>query len=244
MSAATEEQYTRGFEKFLCHTDEKEVFHRELKGYFERNHVRSLLDIGAGNGRLASLIAPEVSRYTAVESSTKYVAKLRARGLEVVDGEYPVPVNGSYDAVLLSHVVSYKTRNYRTIIPSAWECVEQGGILLLVTHRGERNDWSELVEAIGMPKTEENQTGYDEILALLRARGASEIRRVVTRLESQSLDDMLQAMAFVAAAGRPQEFSHFMSRRKLLVEILERRYKSGSVYSFPFTHIFICTKKA
>jgi SAM-dependent methyltransferase len=245
MTKTVHEQYAQSFEKFLAHTDEKDVFVRKFSGYIDRYQPGSLLDIGAGNGSLALPIAQQVERYVAVEHNPKYAAKLRDTGLTVIQQAFPAAIDGSFDLVIMSHVISYEAGNHMALIRSAWDLVADGGNLLIVTHRGGADDdWSRLLTRVGMGRFEKYAGVYDEIMSTLQQRGVVEVRKIVTTLDTAIVEDMLEAMAFVASGGRLDTYDEFMSHTSELVRVLNTNYKTEKGYSFPFSHIFIATQKA
>lgn len=238
------ELYVRSFEKFLKHTDEKKVFLKEFDKYLATHKPRSLLDVGAGNGTLAVPIASKVEKYLAVEHNPKYAARLRREGLTVIEAPYPVAVKGQFDLVLMSHVISYEMENHIPLISNAWRSVAKHGHLLIVTHRGLSDDWSELLDVIGMGKLDKYEPIYEEIMAALYKRGEVNVKRIITTLEAANIPDMIEAMAFVAAAGNEELFDRFMNAQGPMEKLLESKYKTKSGYTFPFTHIFISVAKS
>lgn len=236
--------YAQSFKKFLFHTDEKEVFLKELDEYITNHKPQSILDIGAGNGTIALPIASKVKKYVAVEHNAAYATRLREAGLDVIESSYPTSVDGRFDLVVLSHAISYEMNNHIALITNAWRSVTDGGHLLIVTHRGEKDAWSELLDTIGMGKLDIYKPIFQEIMNALHERGTVKVTRIITTLETTNLKDMCAAMAFVAAAGQRKLFDQFMGSQDSLNKLLEDRYRTRSGYSFPFTHIVLSTEKA
>lgn len=238
----SDDEYRKSFEKFLAHTDEKKVFLKEFNDYIERYNPVSVLDIGAGNGSLSIPLANKVKNYLAVEENHKYAVKLRKAGLDVVENSFPIELDTNYDLVLMSHVVSYEKANYKELISPALNVVSKGGRLLFVTHRGKSvDDWSRLMQSINMDRFEGYSVIYQNIIDLLSEAGKVSVREVITTLETSSIDDMIEAMAFVAANGRADSYYEFISNKKKIIEILDTKYTTATGYSFPFRHIFIET---
>lgn len=238
------DQYARSFEMFLAHTDEKQVFINEFSKYIDQYRPFSVLDIGAGNGSLAIPVAALVKRYVAIEPNHKYASRLRDAGLPVVEEPYPTPMPDTYDLVIMSHVISYEAANHQELLSAAWHDVAPGGHLLAVTHRGDQpDDWSNLLNAIGWTNPTPYRDIYQEILTLLTSRGTVSVREVVTTLDTDNLEDMLQAMAFVASGGRSEDHSRFLAEKEILSKVLQDRYLTAEGFSFPFKHFFIDTYK-
>jgi SAM-dependent methyltransferase len=242
MPEVSSEQYRQSFEKFLAHTDEKAIFVKELGSYLERYNPESVLDIGAGNGSLAIPISESIENYEAVEQNPKYAQKLRDAGIKTLEATFPTPLAKKFGLVMLSHVVSYEAANHTELIPPALSAVEPNGHLLLVTHRGNsEDDWSRLLKSISINKFSGYATIYSEIIDMLSKAGKTEVRKVSTTLDTDNLEDMLEAMAFVAANGRTEDYKEFIAQRDKIKEILDSKYATAKGYSFPFQHIFIAT---
>ncbi len=235
--------YARSYQIFRTHTNEKQVLLAELQKDIRRFKPKSILDIGAGNGEIAVPIAAMASRYLAVEYSPKHAAHLTEYGLSVVESTFPTKIDGLFDLALLCHCLSYEKRNHNVMIDAAWELIARNGHILIVTHRGEKNDWSNLLDKVGMGKTSEYEDIYDEIVDNLKSKGQTSIRRVVTSATASTADALVAALAFVASAGYKELFNQFMASRHKITEILETTYKTEDGYSFPFTHIFLTTEK-
>jgi SAM-dependent methyltransferase len=123
--------YQKEFEHFLSRTDEKEIFAKLITRFIKKNHIRSLLDIGAGDGRLALKIAKKVKTYVAVEQNPIFVKSLRAAGLNVIAKPFPCDIDRQFDMVLLSHVLS--TNDYwKKIIPSVLRSLASPGHLMII----------------------------------------------------------------------------------------------------------------
>jgi len=236
--------YTQGFEKLLKHTNEKQVFEVELGEYIESHHVQSLLDIGAGDGSLAVNLAKKVTTYVAVEPKEKYVAQLRAAGLKTIQGEFPLPVPGTYDLVLMSHVISYSSGNHETLVSPAWELVKPGGYLLAITHgNNHHDDWGKLLAHIGFGESEKFATTFDDIVETMAEHGTVEIQKIETAVETQDVNDLVAALNFVASGSNVERSERFMRESAAVAQYLTDNYRDKTGFSFPFQHLFIRVKK-
>jgi len=235
----------QGFEKLLSHTNEKKVFSAKISEYLERYAVHSLIDIGAGDGSLAAMISQKVEKYLAIEPKSKYVAQLRAGGLETIEGTFPVPVKDTYDLVLMSHVVSYNRGNHGVLIPAAWELVKPGGHLLVVTHGNSlEDDWEKLLAHIGFGELEKFAITFNDIVTFMATYGDPEIQKVETTLETAGALDMIEALAFLASGSDVNRFARFMSESTTITRYLEENYRKNDGFSFPFQHLFVSMQKA
>jgi SAM-dependent methyltransferase len=238
MADASSVWYTRTFEKFMVHIDQASVFVGELGRFISRHRPGSILDIGAGNGTLAVPLSRQVEEYVAVERNPVYATRLRSCGIEVIEGSFPLPLAGTYDLVVMSHVISYEESVHYEMVSASWELVAPGGHLLVVAHRGgASSDWGRLLTGIGMDEfVRYPESIFDEILSTLRTMGAVEVREVITTVVTTNLRDMLEMLAFVAPSGHYQEF---IDHGAELVPLLDREYRAGAGYAFPFKNSFV-----
>jgi 2-polyprenyl-3-methyl-5-hydroxy-6-metoxy-1,4-benzoquinol methylase len=240
--------YTHGFEKLLSHTNEKEVLDSKIGEFIDKYSVHSLLDIGAGDGSFAKLLASRVVSYTAIEPKAKFAAQLREAGLNVIEQDFPasdIPNReAGYDLVLMSHVISHSLGNHTKLIPSAWELVRPGGHLLIITHgNDEQSDWERLLKHIGFGESEKLPILFTDIITFLEQYSSPETQKVPTAVETDNIDDLVEVLAFVAAGNSASKAESFMAKSDTLKLYLENNYRQGDVYSFPFQHFFVCVEK-
>lgn len=239
---STDRTYIDDFHKFLLHTDEKNVLADEISKDLDQNSCNSLLDIGAGNGLLATPLSKKVASYTAIESKEKYVTTLRESGLDVIHGKFPLQVSKTYDAVLLSHVLSYREPNYESFIQNAWKCLNSKGVLIVITHRGQEDDWAKFIRYIGLFNPDEYPSIFQGIHDELSRLGNTTVRKVITNVRTTTLEDMISALSFVASNGIPEYKEKFMARIEQIRQFLTH-YKVGNEYVFPFQHFILVAKK-
>lgn len=238
--------YYEGYEALLRHTDEKQVFTERIAGLIHEYGAASLLDIGAGDGSLALPLSEEVATYVAVEQNPEYASRLRAAGKKVIEGLFPGDdVEGSYDLVLMSHVISHTSGNYREMVPAGWGLVKPGGSLLVATHRtGRDSDWGRLLEIVDHGENAERMAqGYDNMVAALEEIGETKVEPVVTRVETDTIDDMVTALAFRASNGETIRHANFMEHAEAVVALLDDQYRAGDRFVFPFEYRFVTTHK-
>lgn len=237
------DSYQSDFEKFLSHTDEKQVLLEEISKEIERFSIDSILDIGAGNGLLSIPLSKKVERYLAIEQKPSFAEKLQKAGLSIVQGSFPLEIPGNFDLVLVSHALSYAEDLFRPFIKKAWELVNQDGILLIITYRAQDDDWTNLTKQLGESSIDYNNSGFNQIVDFLRSLGKVEIRSVITRVRTTALEDMVGALSFVFSDGQPHRKQKFFQYYSKLTEILNSQYRDDLGFSFPFQHFFVTTQK-
>ncbi len=236
------DDYQNDFENFLSHTDEKRVLFEKIKEYLVRFKIKSLMDIGAGNGLLAIPLAKEGREYLAVEPKPNFAQKLRDAGLKVVEREFPADIGGTFDMVLSSHSISYRKESYKPFIKKAVDLLNPNSVFLLITHRGQDDDWTNLMGKIWKENSDYNRIGFNEIIELLYSLGEVKMEKVTTWVKTDDLNSMIQALAFVASDSKPEKKSEFLRNLPKLEKVLDSQYKDADGYSFPFQHFFITTK--
>ena len=237
------DNYENDFEIFLSHTDEKQILLAEIFKEIERNDTKSILDIGAGNGLLSIPLSQKVINYLAIEQSESFVKKLLKAGVKVIKGIFPVKIDEVFDMVLVCHSIEFTRDLFEPFIRKAWRSVKPGGVFLLVTYRGQEDDWTRLMKDLGDNRESPNRIGFNKIVELLFSLGEVKMRKVTTQVKTDKLDDMVQAVAFVASDGRLDKKEKFLKNRLQLEKILERKYHNKHGYSFPFQHFFVITRR-
>ncbi|MEK7650844.1 MAG: methyltransferase domain-containing protein [Patescibacteria group bacterium] len=234
--------YIGDFQKFLDYTNEKEVLLAEITEELRRHQCRSLLDVGAGNGLMAIPLSRQVSKYTAVETKKEYALALREAGLEVINSAFPIELSQKYDAVLFSHVFSYLHPDHEEFINAAWQFLNQNGVLVIVTYRGEEDDWTRLIKQLGLLNPGDYPAIFENMVNLLSSLGKTTVRKVVTTVKADNIEDMIAALSFVASNGVPERKQKFMTHREEIVAFLEN-YKTDDGFAFPFQHFILVTEK-
>src|SRR3972149_4254514 len=99
--------YESDFQVFLKYTNEKKILKEEISKLINKFNIRSILDIGAGNGELSQPLSEEVEDYLCIEPKKDFVGLLRKKGLTVIESEFPTELDRQFDMVLCSHSVPY-----------------------------------------------------------------------------------------------------------------------------------------
>jgi SAM-dependent methyltransferase len=235
--------YKNDFEKFLSHTNEKEILLKEISKEIKKYKIKSLLDIGAGNGLLSIPLSKRVKNYLAIEPNKNFAKKLRGAGLRVIEKKFPFEISESFDMILSSHSISYQKSFFEPFIKKAWKLVKKNGIFLIITYRGEEDDWTRFMKKLGINYKNKNRKGFNQIIKLLTLLGDVKIRKVITKVNAENLDDIIQALSFVASDGDRHRKKEFLKRGDKIEKILNRNYKDKQGYYFPFQHFFLITKK-
>lgn len=237
----TTSAYSKSFQAFLDHTDEKPVLLDVLTKRLRTLGALSLLDIGAGNGDLSIPLSKLVERYVAIEQKSDYAERLRNAGLEVIHSPFPCSLDTRFDAVLLSHSLpahSDGRDGWEPFVSAAWSQTSETGHLLIVTFEDEESEWNDLIQASGLELMREREKRLASLKAYLKTFGAVEQSIITTLVTTKTLDEMVQALAFVWSDGLPEHMDLFLANQKI-GEYLDARYKTKDGYAFPFHHYLL-----
>lgn len=242
--------YRSAFQRFRAATNEADSLLEAYQQLVLARRVRSLLDIGVGDGSLAAPLAGRVSTYIGVERDPEFVARLRRQGLDIRNGDFPLgstpPLDQShrFDLVLLSHVLSYTAPLAATsaLLHAAWQHVHDGGAMLTVTHRGEGDDFDDIVAVVDPARRHLHRAAFRAIWATVSALGPTRKYDLVTHVRAGDPAELLEMLAFTASNGDRDRRRQFLSHRGQLLDLLTARYAcdDGS-YAFPMLHKLLFT---
>lgn len=233
--------YSRAFQTFLRCTDEKKIILGKLTKLVLELSPRSILDIGAGSGGIAIPLSKRVPIYVAVEQRADFTAKLIRAGIETINLQFPCHIGERFSMVLLCHslpVRSEEKDKWKLLVTKAWERVERGGFLSIVTFDDEDSDWSELLKCCSLGALSPKTQKLASLRAYLYGLGIVQEDRFCTFVRSTELRDVLQALAFVWSDGKEELFHEFMGN-KAVAQYVRNRFRTDGSYYFPFEHIFL-----
>lgn len=224
---------------FNIQNDQKQVLLKKISKVIERYHLKSLLDIGAGQPLLALPLSQRVKKYVAVESSPNLAKQLRDANVSVVEGTFPkVNIQGTYDLVLASHAIPEESKLYGPFLKKMWEFVSPGGLLLVITFKGAVDDLSALASRFRKDWIDADISKYEAMLDTLSSFGEVKTEKIVSHSSANTSDDMADVLTF-SIGGTEQEKAAYQPTLK---HILEEEYKNNGRYIFPHEHLILsCT---
>lgn len=236
------DSYAQAFVSFVSSTDEKRVLAEALICELQNRKACSLCDVGAGPGDVAQHLAASVEKYVAVESNPHHAAALQALGLEVVEETWPVRLERSFDAVVMSHVLG-PGHDLDAMVGAAADALSSGGALLIVVHAIEGSEWQRLLRRIGMQERirEDLRAAVELRLSVL---GFGVQRRALrTTVRTDTADELIGALSFVASADQAEGAENF-AKRLDASRLMHRRYRTADGgYAFPFDHVLYCAQR-
>ncbi len=259
--------YKNSFDAFCKSTNEKLVIGNEIRRLIQEKKIHRLLDIGAGNGDLAKRISGAVSEYVAVEKNHSNVEVLTRAGVQVHESTWPAQLplvendvkSHMYDMVLLSHVLSYEKDEWKNLLHNAWWHVRpNGGVMTLVTYRGEETDWTRVMQELGQGEyytADAHRERFTQIMGFLKGLGRVTHKKIDSHVEvPEYIEEMLDALELVYTNGRQDRLQAWQAVRAEFGRILKENYDANAVhnkvrkilkprYKFPFPHFFVNVEK-
>ena len=229
--------YRRSFKAFLKHTNEKRVLVDYLKDLIFVSGADSLLDIGAGRGDIAIPLSRMVREYVCIEQNAGYAERLRAHGLTVGEGTFPLSVQGTYDIVLSSHSVPRDADTCSRFVDAAARLVARRGVLAVITINDGSSIWDDFRRECGLSYRHEVRDRLALLEAKLRSLGSCRKRVIRTDVRTKELDEMRAALAFVYSNGDGTDIEVFMQNPHVdgMLNLGFLKSETGE-YVFPFDH--------
>lgn len=235
--------YEKGLLDYNGHSSEKIDLARAV-GNIIGEDVRSLFDVGAGEGTFASMIAPQVPRYVAVEKRGKNVSALRDRGLEVIEGDFPFETKEKFDMVLASHSVPNEKMDLEPFVESLVHAAKEQGVVCVITYRTDKDAWYELMRsAMNENWHAKNYDTYEMLFDVLKQYGNVTVEKVDTTVRGKNPRELFAALRFIYAGKDPELASRFNQYRKEILSWLSDTCKTEQGYEFPFFQYVVTLKK-
>lgn len=176
-----------------------------------------------------------------MEENGKQVKKLREAKLRVVRGRFPVAVPGTYDVVLVSHSLPESLSRYKNFLHKAWEKVNKGGLLLVITFEGAGEELTLLRKELRSGFVDADKEKFRKTVSILQdfAMSAVRIRRVTSTIRTKKSEDLTELLALSIGRGQKESKRY----RRTLERIVRLRYKKSAGYSFKTIHLFVSVQK-
>lgn len=238
--------YEMGLRDHITNSDEKVVLARAIGGIIRENNIASALDIGAGEGTFASMIAAQVRRYVAVEKRPQNAKMLRELGLQVIEQNFPTPIEGTFDIVLASHSIPTDKMRLEDFVDHMVAAATDQGTVCIVTHKREKDAWYEFMSDImGENWNRKDYDIYEMAIDVLKHYGAVRVEKVDTHVLARTPRELFNALRFTYAGKEPSLVDLFNAKRSEALAWLGSRFEKGAdgMYRFPFTQYIIVLRK-
>lgn len=229
------------YNELMITSNQKDILFQEISPYLQTYNVQSLLDIGAGDGVLAKKLAQRVPKYLAIEQDKRRVDTLKNLDLNVIHSIFPQHIPEKFDMVLASHSTPESEKLIGSFLRNAWEHLNDGGILLIITFKGERGELHNLRKEWVKDEysKDADEILYHTLLGTLNTYGTVQVHRAVSYFSSDNIDEITK---LVLDSIGPQKSKYDLCER-FLREYIKKNHYTENIYSFPYEHVFFVAQK-
>ena len=239
-------EYKMGLYDHIRQSDEKVLLARSVGKIIRENDVKSLLDVGAGEGTFASMIAPQVNRYVAAEKREENARELRDRGLTVIEQNFPFEIEDKFDMVLASHSVPDDKATIESFIENLVSTTKKDGVVCTITFKREKDLWYEFMKGVMSENWDKkNFDTYEMLLDVLRPYGAVAVEKIDTNIQGRNPKELFDALRFTYAGKEPRLVDLFNQHGAEGIAWIKKHCEQGGdgFYKFPFIQYVITLKK-
>jgi len=190
--------YKNSFALFLKRTDEKVVIRNFITDNIDINNKMAFLDIGAGDGSLSSMISKKVKSTVAVEPNKDFCESLsKKKNIKVLNETWEdVHLEGLFDFILVSHVVTYFPKTKRKkLIKKMYNVLNSGGKILILSIDAKKGSWRKIHDYFFKLMNRFHCPSDFELKQIMREYGAVS-RSFKTRVIAKDQDEMLKILGF------------------------------------------------
>lgn len=160
------QEYAAAFELFLRQTDQKEMAREKILKVLGTKRLNTLLDVGAGDGALTSMISGNFSEIVLIEPHEQFAAEAARRlpqariiRAKIEDAQFDFLA----DVVLISHVLYYvEPDKWPEILLKCSAALNPGGIIIILLQSPE-SDYMKIFDVFGIRHQNLNQILSDEL---------------------------------------------------------------------------------
>lgn len=210
-----------------------------VQRFVHKNHVRSILDIGAGSPNTACKISSTVPRYQAIEGNVDRYFRLIDAGVNALYGTFPLKISGQFDLVLSSHSIPEEGMHlYPPFLKAAWANVSCGGTLQIITFKGCGGAVKSLRQTLTRRSTNESRE-RDLIMEILGCLGSVSVESFDSHCYGSTVEGMASFLGPWIAVNRSAALE-----ANLMEEIKCRLETGDGRYLIATQHLVISCKKA
>lgn len=234
--------YKKSFGLFLRRTNEKSVIEKFIMENIKFNKKTSFLDIGAGDGSLASKISKKVKSTLVVEPNQSfYKLLLKQKRIRVLNKTWEeVNLNKSFDFILVAYVITYFPKTKRKqLIKKIYNVLNPGGSILILSVDAQKGSWRKIHTYFYKLINYNHYSSDGELKQIMQEYGAIP-KSFKTQVISKNSDEMLKILRF-DFYKYPTDFLKFSSHLKKFM----KKYSDASekVTLEMVNNAYIITKK-
>lgn len=234
--------YKKSFKLFLKRTDEKSVVEKFIIDNIKLNKKTNFLDIGAGDGSLASIISKKVKSTLVIEPNQSfYKLLLKQKRIRVLNKTWEeVNLDESFDFILAAYVVTYFPKTKRKqLIKKMYNMLNPGGNILILSVDAKKGSWRKIHTYFYKLISHAHHSSDNELRQIMREYGTA-LKSFKTRVISKNSDEMLEILGF-DFYKYPVDFSRFSTHLKKFM----KKYSdvNGKITLEMVHNAYIITKK-
>jgi len=234
--------YKKSFELFLRRTDEKFVIEKFIINNIKLNKKTKFLDIGAGDGSLASIISKKVKSTLVVEPNQSFYKQLiKHKKIRVLNRIWEeVYLNESFDFILVAYVVTYfpKTQRER-LIKKMYSMLNPDGNILILSIDAQKGSWRKIHTYFYKLINHKHHSSDNELKQIIRKYRAV-LKSFKTHVIAKNPDEMLEILRFDFYKYN----SDFLEFSPHLKKFMKKYSDANGVVTLEMVHnTYIITKK-
>lgn len=234
--------YKKSFELFLKRTDEKSVIGKFINDNIKLNKKMSFLDIGAGDGSLASIISKKVKSTLIVEPNKDFYRRLlKQKEIKILNKKWEdVCLSNSFDLILAAYVVTYFPKNERKqLVKKMYDLLRPGGNILILSVDAKKGSWRK-IHTYFYKLIKHIHRSSDDALRHIMKEYKAVPKSFKTRVVSKNADEMLKILGF-DFHKYPIDFLKFSNHLK---KFMEKYSNTNGKITLEIEHnAYIITKK-
>jgi len=234
--------YKESFELFLKRTDEKSIIKRFIFENIPIHKNMDFLDIGGGDGSLASMISKSVGTTLVIEPNKKFYRQLLKRKMIRARNEKweNARMNNSFDFILAAYVTTYFPKTKRKqLIKKMYDSLRPGGFILILSIDSTRGSWRKIHTYFYKLMGYAHKSSDDAVKQIAREYKATS-KSFKTHVIAKNTNEMLKILGF-DFYKYPKYFPKFSEHlRKFLKRYLD---EDKSVTLEMVHNAYIITKK-
>lgn len=234
--------YKKSFDLFLNRTDEKSIIKKFIHDNIPIHKKMNFLDIGGGDGSLASIISKQVKTTYIVEPN-KYFYKqlLKQKKNKILNKRWEdVFLNKKFDFILAAYVVTYFPQIKRDyLIKKMYDLLQPGGYILILSVDAKKGSWRKIHTYFYKLIKFEHKSSDNFLKKSMRKYKAIS-KSFKTRIIAKNTNEMLDILKF-DFYKYPKELSKFSEH---LIRFLRKKSdKTGKTTLEIIHNAYIITKK-
>lgn len=234
--------YKKSFGLFLRRTDEKSIIKQFIFDNIPIRKDMDFLDIGGGEGSLASVISKKVRTTLVVEPNEDFYKQLlKRKGIKIMNKKWgDTRLNGVFDFILAAYVTTYFQKTKRKqLIKKMYDSLRPGGHILILSIDARRGSWRKIHTYFYKLMGRAHKSSDDFVKQIAREYKAAS-KSFKTHVIARNADEMLEILSF-DFHRYPRYFSRFTEQ---LRKFLKKYSNEDKKITLEMVHnAYIITKK-